>query len=184
MSELLARFELRQIYLLLGSVTFLSLTALVMFYAKPMYERYDATQWELLSLKEVQYSDAQATLTQIELEVAALEQVLLGDFQTIPTRQLEAHIIAALQDSAWRNEIELVSVEPLDQVVGMPYEEVSFRLEVEGPYFNLYDWIQGVGNQLGYVVFKEYALKVNREGKDPILNARLTLSAYRMEPVS
>ena len=178
----LERIEMRQIYLLVGSLSFLSLTAIVMFLGKPLYERYDQVSWELASLREVEYTNASDALSRIESEVSQLEQALLGDFQNIPTRQLEAHIIAALQDSAWRSDIDLLSIEPLEQVAGLPYEEIAFRLEIQGQYFNLNDWIDAVSSQLGYVVFKEYVMKISQDGRDPVLNARLLLSAYRVEP--
>ena len=183
MAELLNKLELRQIYLILGSITFLGITAMVMFTGKPLYERYDNVSWELNSLRQLQFSNAQTALAELEGEVDGLHQQLMGDLQSIPTRQLESHIIAALQDSAWRSEIDLLSIEPLPQVEGLPYEEISFRLEVEGKYFNLDDWINSVSDQLGYVVFKEYVLKISQDGADPALHARLMLSAYRMEPV-
>lgn len=181
MADLLDKLELRQIYLILGSVTFLVLTAMVMFTGKPLYERYDQVSWELDSLRQLNFSNAQTALQELEGQVDELQKHLMGDLQMIPTRQLESHIIAALQDSAWQSEIDLLSIEPLPKVDGLPYEEISFRLEVEGRYFNLDDWINSVSNQLGYVVFKEYVLKISKDDVDPILHARLMLSAYRME---
>ena len=181
MTNLIDKLELRQIYLLLGSVVFLGLTAMWAFAAKPLYERYDKVSWELDSLRQLSFSNAQHALQEMESDVESLKQQLMGDLQRIPTRQLESHIIAALQDSAWRADVDLLSIEPLSQADGLPYEEISFRLEVEGRYFNLDDWINSVSAQLGYVVFKEYVLKISTDAIDPTLHARLLLSTYRME---
>lgn len=180
-ARLIASYPLRQIYLVFGSVVFLALTAVTMLGIKPLYERYDRISWELKSLRALDYSSSTASLAPLETEVRAYERTLLGDLQNVPVRQLESHIIAALQSSAWQTEVNLLSIEPLDTLENMPYREIAFRLEIEGKYFNLDDWIASVTDQLGYVVFKEYTLRVKEQGLDPTLSARVLLAAYRVE---
>ncbi len=182
LDQYLAKLETRQINLGLGAVLLLACGAIGSFLAKPLYDRYGEISWELQSLRQIDYQSAGATLGALETRVAQLESSLLGDLQMIPTRELESHIIEALQNSAWRSNVELVSVEPLEKPDGLPYEEIAFRLEVQGHYFELDRWLEEVREQLGYVVFKEYAVKLQQVGgDDPLLHARLLLSAYRME---
>ena len=180
MLAFLDKLELRQIYMLFGSVTFLALTALFIFEGKPLYQRYQQTDEQLNSLRQLGVQPAGSGLKAIEAEVKKYQQELLGELQNIPSRQLESHIIAALQSNAWQSEVNLLSIEPLESVQGLPYEEISFRLEIEGYYYNLDDWINNVSTQLGFVVFKEYALKVRQQANNPVLHARVLLSAYRV----
>ncbi len=183
MEHLLNKLDLRQLYMLGGAAIFLMLTAFAVFVIQPMYERHESVHLELGSLRELDDSGPPASLKPLEAAVTDYERTLLGELQNVPTRQLESHIIAALQSSAWQSQINLVTVEPLETPEGLPYQEIAFRLEVEGRYFNLSDWVRQVTTSLGYVVFKEYALKVDKEGQDPLLSGRVLLAAYRVSEV-
>ena len=177
----LNNLELRQIYLIIGSVCFLALTAQVMLIGKPAWDRYQSASQDLETLRALDLNKGVDGLSQLQVEVDELESRLLGDLEGVPTRELETHIISALQSAAWQSEIKLVSIEPLPRSEDLPYEEIAFRLELEGAYFNLDSWVSRVYNQLGYVVFQDYALKVHKAGDEPVLSARLLLAAYRME---
>ncbi len=181
MRQLLNRIDLRQLYLIAGSVALLSVTALVMLMGKPVYETYARTAESLHSLRGIAASGSyNQAIAGLETEIAGYEKTLRGELQNIPLRQLESHIIGALQNSAWRSDVELLSVEPLEALEGLPYREIAFRLEVEGEYFNLDRWMSDLGEQLGYVVFKEYTLKVAKTGAEPRISARVLLAAYRV----
>ncbi len=175
------RLDLRQLYLVLGSAVLLLLTAAVMFAGKPMYARYDAVDTELDGLRSLAQAPPALGVAPLEEEVAELRATLQGDLQNLPIKQLESHIIAALQSTSWQYDVTLITIEPHMEELELPYQELVFQLEIEGAYFGLDSWMQAVSEQLGYVVFKEYSLKVKEPGIEPVLSARVRLSAYRME---
>ena len=180
MSAWLDRFDLRQLYLVAGSVVLLGLTAAAMFAGKPLYARYDRVDTELDGLRSLAHTPANLGIEPLEEEVRQLELELQGDLQNLPIKQLESHIISALQGASWQYDVNLVTIEPRTEDLELPYQELTFQLQLEGGYFGLDRWMQAVSDQLGYVVFKEYALKVKEPGLEPVLSARVLLSAYRM----
>ncbi len=181
MTALLDRLDLRQLYLIAGSAIFLLLTALVMFGGKPLYARYANTDTQLNGLRTLARMPSNLGIEPLEQEVAELEKTLQGDLKNLPIKQLESHIISALQSASWQYDVKLVTIEPAMEDLELPYQELSFRLQLEGSYFGLDNWMRSVSDQLGYVVFKSYVLKVQNAGVDPVLSARVQLSAYRMD---
>ncbi len=181
MMTLLDQLELRQLYLVAGSVVLLTLTAIVMFAGKPLYAQYDGVDTELQGLRSLARAPADLGIQPLEEEVARLQATLQGDLQNLPIKQLESHIISTLQSASWQYDVNLVTIEPKTEELELPYQELTFRLQLEGGYFSLDDWMRSVSEQLGYVVFKEYSLKVKEAGLEPVMSARVLLSAYRME---
>ena len=178
---MIEQLELRQVHLIGGSAAFLLLTAFAMLVGKPLYADYDKTQTEKSGLSMLATSAVSAGIKPLEDEVAALTGKLHGELQNLPVKQLEAHIIAALQSASWQYDVKLLTIEPDMDESDLPYQELSFKLELEGTYFSLDDWMRSVSSQLGYVVVKEYSLKVADAGVEPTLSARILLSAYRMQ---
>ena len=181
MNDLLDQFDLRRLYLVAGSVVLLVVTAVVMFAGKPLYARYDATDTELDGLRALARTPSKLGIQPLEAEVASLEDELQGDLQNLPIKQLESHIVTALQSASWQYDVNLVTIEPRMEDLEFAYQELTFQLQLEGSYFGLDNWMQSVSDQLGYVVFKEYSLKVKEPGLEPVLSARVLLSAYRMD---
>jgi len=181
---LINQLEKRQVKLIVGSVLFLAFTALTMFMIKPLHARYAAVEQELATLSALDLDNAPTSLAPLENQVNELEKKLLGELMNVPTRELEAHIISALQRIAWDSEVNLLRIEPLEIAEGLPYQEIAFRLEIDGGYYNLEKWLAGVSSQLGHVVFKEYELKVTKAGTDPQLRASVQVAAYRVTEAS
>lgn len=173
-------FAPRQWFLLGGSALLLGITALTIFWIKPLYERYSASQTDVATLENLVGLGPVGSLAPLEQEIARYERELLGDMHGIPLKQLEAHIIGALQHNVWSSEVDLLTIEPQENSSAAPHEEIAFRLEISGTYFNLADWMEQVNQQLGFVVIKEYTFVGKRDAPDPILNARVLLAAYRV----
>lgn len=170
----------RELALIAGSTAFLLVTALVAFVGKPLYARFQTSGAELEGLRTLAHTPADAGLAPLEHEVEALRTVLEGDLKNLPERQLESHMVSAFQNASWQHDVNLVTIEPVPSPVELPYQELTFRLELTGSYSNLDSWMRSVNTQLGYVVFNEYVLKVKTPGPEPELSARVLLSAYRM----
>ena len=170
----------RELMLVAGATVFLVLTALVVFVGKPLYARFEVSGTELDGLRALAHTPVDAGLAPLEQEVEKLRTVLEGDLKNLPERQLESHMVSAFQSASWQHDVNLVTIEPVPSAVELPYQELTFRLELTGSYNNLDSWMRSVNTQLGYVVFNEYVLKVKTPGPEPELSARVLLSAYRM----
>jgi Tfp pilus assembly protein PilO len=170
----------RELLLICGSAVFLVMTALVVFVGKPLFARFETSAEELDGLRSLAHVPVDTGLSALQQEVDQLRTVLEGDLKNLPERQLESHMVSAFQSASWQHDVNLVTIEPVPSAVELPYQELTFRLELTGSYNNLDNWMQSVHTQLGYVVFNEYVLKVKTPGSEPELSARLVLSAYRM----
>jgi len=171
----------REIRLVAGCALFLVLSGLAAFVGKPLYLRFAESGMELEGLRALENAPTEAGLEPLELEVDRLSTLLKGDLKDLPDNQLESHMVTAFQSASWQHDVNLITIEPVAIPVELPYQELTFRLELEGSYTGLDNWVQTISGQLGYVVFDEYVLKVKVPGKQPVLSARIELSAYRMK---
>ena len=112
-----------------------------------------------------------------------LEQTLNGDASNLPAKQMEAFVIGRLQTISWRNDVVLVSVRPREGTPLNQFRELIFDVELEGDYFDFFDWLRDIGEELGFVVVKRFEIsKSNRSGAEKApLEVDLTMAAYRSE---
>ncbi len=56
-----------------------------------------------------------------------------------------------------------------------------FNVQLEGDYFDFYNWLDQVNAQLGFVVVKNFDIgrATSTEGIAPRLSIQLTMAAYR-----
>lgn len=176
----IGRLAPREVVLIGCSAVFLIVTSLVAFVGKPLYAKFQESGAELEGLRSLANAPVDDGLALLEQDVEKLRTVLEGDLKNLPERQLESHMVSAFQSASWQHDVNLITIEPVPAPVELPYQELTFRLELAGTYTNLDNWVQSVHTQLGYVVFNEYVLKVKTPGPEPELSARIVLSAYRM----
>ncbi len=123
---------------------------------------------------------------QLEARHASIEELkfrLHGDMANLPLNQVESYVIGKLQKISWRNEVELVSVKPAAGQRVQIFNEVLFNVELIGEYDNIYRWLWGAKNELGFVVVKEYGMQ-RRDNVDanPRLLTTVSLASYRAQP--
>jgi hypothetical protein len=184
----LASLEPRQLRLAGVGVVGLLLTALVMYLVLPQWRAYQVTAQSLNLLR--QGGDAgdslDAQLAALRTEVSGLEHTLHGDASNLPAKQMEGFVIGRLQTISWRNDVILVSVQPREGAPLNQFRELVFDVELRSSYFNFYDWLQDIGEELGFVVIKQFEMsESNRSNpaEDLPLKVKLTMAAYRNEDV-
>lgn len=120
-----------------------------------------------------QLLDRQASIEDLKFQ-------LYGDMANLPLKQVESYVIGRLQKISWRNDVELVSVQPASGQQVQIFSEVIFNIELIGEYDNIYRWMWDAKNELGFVVVKEYGMR-RRDNVDdnPKLLTKVTLASYR-----
>ena len=105
---------------------------------------------------------------------------LHGDMANLPLKRVESYVIGRLQKISWRNEVDLISVEPATGQEVQSFTEMLFNIELVGEYENVYRWLWDIKTELGFVVIKEYAMR-RRDNVDdnPRLVTRISLASYR-----
>ncbi len=120
------------------------------------------------------------TSAQIRARLDAVETALYGTAGANQSaEQLEADVIEKLQDLSWRTQVDLRAVRPAEGDVVDGFLATDFSIRVTGRYQDLYQWLQGLDQDLGFVVIKDYRMApVGALAGDDIA-VELTLATYR-----
>jgi len=182
MKDLLQKISLRELRMLLlglGAVLAVGLIAsLVAPQAKALHTAQKEV--ELLAQAAQDSNELDRHLQEQYSIIDDLKYRLHGDMANLPVKQVESFIIGRLQKISWNNNIELVSVEPATGERVQIFQEILFNVRLVGHYEDLYHWLVEAGNDLGYVVIKEYGMARNdNDDESPLLLAELSLASYR-----
>jgi Tfp pilus assembly protein PilO len=182
MNAVLIRFGRRE-FLLILSMAVLSVTTLLFtFLVLPPLKTYLQISKTESSLSNV-VNDGQelnSQLDQFRQDIELLERRLHGDMASLPEKEIEAHIVGKLQQISWQNNIQLIGVEPSAGDTIESFHEILFRVTLAGDYPDLYRWLREVGDELGFVLIKQYEMQtLDDVAKNPLLTVKLTMSTYR-----
>ena len=115
--------------------------------------------------------------------VENIEQIkrdLRGDMANLPEKKMESFIIGELQNISWNHEIDLMGVKPVKGSEIQMFQEILFKVQLSGEYFDLYKWLHELRNQLGFIVIKNLELKpLNGNDRDTLLFMNLTIASYK-----
>lgn len=163
----------------------LAITAIVVTVALlPGIKSYRSTAKAVAVLEEAKESSGalEQQLQERHANIEALKFRLHGDMANLPLKQVEAYVIGRLQKISWRNDVDLVSVQPLSGQQVQIFSEVLFNIELLGEYDNIYRWLWDATNELGFVVVKEYGMRRrDNVDDDPKLLTKVSLASYRAQ---
>ena len=182
MQALLNQLDARQLKLMGGCAVVLLIAAFVMYGIWPSVNELQALRENRAVLTQVNAAPqgADGEITRLRTELEDLRKRLQGDMANLPLRQMESFIIGRLQGISWRNHIDLLSVNPGMGGRVQVFEEVLFNVRVSGDYFDLYQWLQEVREELGYVVVKQFNITPGAStDKSDRLTATFTIVSYR-----
>ena len=182
MDKLLSRIDVRQLNLLLFTVLVLTSGALGSYVVWPKVEvfRHLSSNLEVLQNVLTEGNSVDHEVAALEQRAELLNHRLRGDTVNMSSNQLEAFIIGRMQDISWQHAVELRAVTPGVGNQMQVFEEVVFNLEVTGDYFDLFEWLNSVRQDLGMLVIKQFNIKsIERNKVEPELLATLTIAFYR-----
>ncbi len=182
MATAMDRFDLRSLTLLLGGLTLIVGVALFSYLLWPQYKTYRAALESRESLRSVVANDNKLneTLRGLQSEVRGLRERLHGDLAALPTKEMQGYIIGRLQRISWRNNVEFVGLQPREGEVVDKFQEILFEVQLLGDYFDLFQWLRDAGKELGFVVVKQYQMRLIEPDKDNnLLGVKLTMAVYR-----
>jgi Tfp pilus assembly protein PilO len=182
MSAVLTRLGRREFFLIL-SMAVLAVTALMFtFLVLPPLKTYLQVSKSEASLANVAIGGEGLTsqINQFRQDIELLERRLHGDMASLPEKEIEAHIVGKLQQISWQNNIQLVGVEPAAGDTVEAFHEILFKVTLAGDYLDLYQWLREVGDELGFVLIKQYEMQTLDDAtRNPLLSVQLTMSTYR-----
>ena len=164
----------------------LLLVTLLTYVVLPEWRAYQSTgsSLQLLRANVTEGASLETQLDAMRAEVERMERTLNGDASNLPAKQMEAFVIGRLQTISWRNDVTLVSVKPREGTPLNQFRELVFDVKLEGSYFDLFDWLNNIGKELGFVVVKRFDIKssnASANGDQPPLRVDLTMAAYRSQ---
>lgn len=183
MHKLLMETEPRTIVLLLVSSALLVIAALGSYVIWPEFRDFRKSMDTLSVLRDVtsRGDNLVREMSVLKTSVERLDRELHGDMVNTPENEMESFIIGRLQTISWSNNIELMRVTPGNGSTVRVFEEVLFDVMIAGDYFDIYNWLQALDDELGFVVVKKFDLRPANKGKsgDDRLNATFTIVSYR-----
>jgi len=163
----------------------LALTAIIASTALfPGVKSYRSASKAVAVLEDAKQSsaDLEQQLQERRANIEDLKFRLHGDMADLPLKQVESYVIGRLQKISWRNDVDLVSVQPVSGQQVQIFSELLFNIELIGEYDDIYRWLWDAKNELGFVVVKEYGMRRRDEIDDnPKLLTTVSLASYRAQ---
>jgi len=184
MNDYLQDAEPRFVALILIIITALILTVQGMYLLWPQFKSYRElnNSYQILQKAASGQDGLEQQLTNTRAEVENLSYQLHGDMAGLPAKQMESYIIGRLQKISWQSGVELASVIPGKGKQVQMFQETLFNVKINASYFNFFNWLQSINNELGYIVVKKFEIRPlgRQDAEKPKLNISLTLVSYRM----
>lgn len=178
----LASVEPRSLGLILLLIGFVFATTIVLYMIKPQYQQFDqiSSSYKMLNSQIDDQAQLQSAIDSERKQIQEMQLRLGGDAGEMPVNEMEAYLVGRLQELAWESGIELSGVRPGPAKRIMEFEEISFKVEVTGEYKNLYDWLNRIGDKLGFMLVSNYEISAHgRKSNETPLKMNVTIVFYR-----
>lgn len=184
MNTVLQKIGSRELRLLLLGAGLVLTAVVVSAILLPTVKKFTAATSKVSVLEEAKANspDLERHLQEQHARIEELEFQLKGDITNLPFKQVESYVLGRLQKISWRNDVELVSVDPTSGQQVQIFRELLFNIEIVGEYDNIYRWLWDAKNELGFTVVKEYEMSRQDNIDDhPLLLAKVSLASYRAD---
>lgn len=182
MQALLDQLDRRSLVLVLVGVLSIVVALLGSRLIAPEFKAYkkEKRSLEIIGRLRGGQQDASGEIARLRGEVDRLSHQMHGTLPDMPLKQLEVYIMGQLQTISWENNVELVSVKPgLNQNI-LVFQEISLAVDVQGKYHDIHRWLWSLGNQLGFMVVKQFEITpTSFEEPNPDLKLRSNIVFYR-----
>ena len=180
--ENLAEVEPRSLALILLLLGFVCATAIALYMIKPQYQRFNesSNSFAMLNGQIDDQAQLQRAIDSERNKIREMQLKLHGEAGDMPVNEMEAYLVGRLQGLAWAAGIELAGVRPGQAKRIMEFEEISFKVDVTGEYRNLYDWLNRIGDKLGFMLVSNYDISLaGKKGNETPLKMNVTIVFYR-----
>ena len=180
--ENLIAVEPRSLGLILLLISLLVVTAMALYMIKPQYQRFNesSNSFAMLNGQIDDKVQLQRAIDSERNKIREMQLKLHGEAGDMPVNEMEAYLVGRLQGLAWAAGIELAGVRPGQAKRIMEFEEISFKVDVTGEYRDLYDWLNRIGDSLGFMLVSNYDISLAaKKGNETPLKMNVTIVFYR-----
>lgn len=156
--------------------------AVLLYVIKPQFQSFSENRasYEMLLNQIDDSSQLEQSIDASRKQIQDLSRQLHGEAGDMPVNEIEAYLVGRLQTLAWESDIELVGVRPGLARRIMEFEEISFEVDIKGEYNQLYDWLNRIGDVLGFMLVTNYDITLsNSNNRKSELNMHMTIVFYR-----
>lgn len=149
---------------------------------KPAWDNYRQSRdsLELLTGIADDGGEVNTSIQQVRQRLDELRATLRGDAEGVPGDEVEAFVIGRLQKVSWEAGVELLGVTPAQAATVLQFQEIAFDVQLRGSYRDLFQWMEGLGNSLGFVLVKRFDIRPEgRQEGTPSLRMDVTVVFYR-----
>ncbi len=182
MAQILDQINQKTLFLILMGFALLMLATSSVYGIFPQIKEMNSDLSKRTELKELVSNKDQLDEQKNNLveKIEKIKRDLRGDMANLPEKKIEAFIIGELQNISWNHEINLIGVKPVKGSEIQMFQEVLFKVQLSGEYFDLYEWLLELRNQLGFIVIKNLELNSsNDSSNDALLLMKLTIASYK-----
>ncbi len=172
----------RTLKLMLMAIAVLLFTLIIMYLIAPEYKQFAKINesFTLLQRLNLNHTNIDQQLHRVKNEVAVLDKKLHGNMAHVPVEQVESFIIGRLQKISWDTGVELLSVTPSKGKKMQIFQENLFKVKLNTGYYEFFQWIQNINQELGYIVIKQLTIQPDAAVLiNPELSITLTLVLFR-----
>lgn len=180
--ESLMEVEPKSLGLILILTSIVVMTAMALYMIKPQYQSFHdkSASFEMLNSQIDDQAQLQRAIDEEHKQIKEMQLQLHGEAGDMPVNEMEAYLVGRLQGLAWAAGIELAGVRPGQAKRVMEFEEISFKVDVTGEYRNLYDWLNKIGDTLGFMLVSNYEISLTgRKSNGTQLKMNVTIVFYR-----
>lgn len=174
--------DTRSLKLIVALSCIVIVAAIMLYMIKPQYLDFKSKRETSAMLKnQIQNQEQlQKSIDETRSQIKALSLQLHGEAGSMPVNEVEAYLVGRLQELAWGAGIELLGVKPGVSKRVMSFEEISFEVDVGGEYDHIYNWLDEIGNVLGFMLVTNYQMSLtNQQNNKTALNMHVTIVFYR-----
>lgn len=175
--------EPKSLGLILLLTGFVIAVAISLYVVKPQYQSFQdkSASYEMLQGQIDNQAQMQQLIEQQREKIKTLQLQLHGEAGQLPVNEVEAYLVGRLQEFAWDAGIELSGVRPGQAKRILEFEEMSFKVDVSGEYKNLYQWLNKIGDKLGFMLVSNYEISLaGRKNEQENLKMSVTIVFYRV----
>lgn len=180
--ELLKDFDPRLLSITLAAIIVLLSFAMIVYGIKPQYDTLvdNKQSLELLQTRMDDQRQLQQMIAQQQRDIETLQHELNGESGNLPINEMESYLIGRLQNLCWEADIQLISVRPGNNKRVIDFDEISFEVSVLGEYKKLYQWLNKLSENLGFVMVSQHKISTARQRDNNNLNMDMTIVFYRV----
>ena len=169
----------RILVIMLVSLILLTITAGYLYVLKVPFKEFRQSQQVMLLLEnEIKTGiPLESQISAFQQQIEKLNLKLRGNSPQLPVNQMIAFVIGQLDQIARQHNVKLLSVQPGSSESIFNFRELPFHVELQGNYFDLFNWLFEIENELGPIVIKQFKFTSETKSSDRFFS--LTITSYQ-----